>query len=163
MNIITLQSMKLEEAIKQHKPFTSHPEKLFVNILYTSGWIENRNTQRLKPYGISPQQYNVLRILRGCYPQVCTLGSVASRMIDKNSNATRLVEKLRIKQLVKREISTINRRQVDISITQAGLDLLDNIEIDMQNWYKEIIPIPDNMIMVMNELLDAIRTGTNKS
>src|SRR6478609_1382394 len=113
--------MRLEEEIKQNKKFTSEFQKLAVNIMYTASWLEARNIQRLKPHGISPQQYNVLRILRGSAPNPLMLGEIAMRMIDKNSNATRLVEKLRLKGLVKREVCENNRRQVDIIITSKGM------------------------------------------
>ena len=101
------------------------PTKAVVNILYTASWLEGINIQRFKPHGISPQQYNVLRILRGAYPNPVMLGEITERMIDKNSNATRLVEKLRLKGFLKRDICKTNRRQVDITITQKGLTLLE--------------------------------------
>ena len=88
--------MKLEEAIKQKK-FWNEFEKAVINILYTASWLEGINIRRLKPHDISPQQYNVLRILRGSHPNPVMLGEITERMIDKNSNATRLVEKLRLK------------------------------------------------------------------
>src|SRR6476660_6745452 len=118
--------MKLEEEIKQRKFNTEH-EKLYVNVLFTAGYFESLAIQRFKVYGISLQQYNVLRILRGSNPKALMLADIASRMIDKNSNATRLVEKLRLKGFVEREICQNNRRQVDIHITQKGLDLLEEI------------------------------------
>ena len=90
----------------------------------------------LKPYGLSEQQYNVLRILREAHPAPCTLSSVSSRMIDKMSNATRLVDKLLLKGLVTRELCPGNRRKVDIRITEEGLDLLYGIEPRIDDFYK---------------------------
>jgi DNA-binding MarR family transcriptional regulator len=81
----------IEEAIKQRK-FTNEYEKAVVNILFTASWLDATNIQHFKPYGISPQQFNVLRILRGSYPNALRLSDITERMIDKNSNATRLVE-----------------------------------------------------------------------
>jgi DNA-binding MarR family transcriptional regulator len=149
--------MRLEDEIKQQKSFTNEFEKLAVNILYTASWLEAKNIQRFKPHGISPQQYNVLRILRGSAPKPLMLGDIASRMIDKNSNATRLVEKLRLKQLVKREVCENNRRQVDIIITKKGLDLLTAIDNDADNWTKGFKGLSAKDAEAFNNALDHLR------
>src|SRR5689334_17825108 len=104
----------IEEEIKQEKKFATEYEKAAVNIMFTSSWLYNINAGRMKKHGITPEQYNVLRILRGSYPKPLMLGSVTCRMVDKASNATRLVEKLRQKGHVERELCETNRRQVDI-------------------------------------------------
>ena len=150
--------MRLEEEIKQNKKFTSEYEKLAVNIMYTASWLEARNIQRLKPYGISPQQYNVLRILRGSSPKPLMLGEIAMRMIDKNSNATRLVEKLRLKGLVKREVCESNRRQVDIIITSKGMDLLAAIDKDHDNWTESLRTLTESKAKSISDALDQIRS-----
>jgi DNA-binding MarR family transcriptional regulator len=149
--------VKIEDAIKQNKQFNSEFERLVVNIMFTSGWLEGTSIQRLKPFGISPQQFNVLRILRGSRPNPCSLGQVTARMIDKNSNATRLVEKLRLKGLVKRELCPNNRRQVDIEITNQGLKLLDEIDINFDQWYNTNHPLNDKEMKLLNSLLDKLR------
>ena len=150
--------MRLEEEIKQLKKFNSEYEKLSLNILYTASWIEANNIQRLKPFGISPQQYNVLRILRGSAPKPLMLGDIASRMIDKNSNATRLVEKLRLKDFVKREICETNRRQVDILITQKGLSLLLEIDKELDSWITSLKALDIEQAESVNNALDKIRS-----
>src|SRR6187401_2226669 len=126
-------TMSLEQDIKQEK-FHNEFEKVAVNVLFTASWLYNTNSSRLKPHAISPEQYNVLRILRGSHPKALMLADVTCRMIDKSSNATRLVEKLRIKGLVKREICEGNRRQVDIFITSKGLETLSRIDKDSDAW-----------------------------
>ncbi len=146
----------IEEAINQRK-FTNDYEKAMVNILFTASWLEGQNIQRLKPYGISPQQYNVLRILRGSFPNALRLGDITERMIDKNSNATRLVEKLRQKALVKREICKHNRRQVDIWITQKGLELLAELDANVDEWLKRLNGISKAETTQLNDLLDRLR------
>jgi DNA-binding MarR family transcriptional regulator len=150
--------MRLEEEIKQNKKFSSEFEKLAVNIMYTASWLEARNIQRLKPHGISPQQYNVLRILRGSAPKPLMLGDIAMRMIDKNSNATRLVEKLRLKGLVKREVCENNRRQVDIIITNKGMDLLAVIDKETDSWHESFKIITESKAKSINDLFDQIRS-----
>jgi DNA-binding MarR family transcriptional regulator len=149
--------MKLEDEIKQRKTFTNDYERLIVNILYTASWLEGKNIQRLKPYGISPQQFNVLRILRGSAPEPVSLNVISQRMIDKNSNATRLVEKLRQKGLVKREVCPNNRRQVDITITPAGKDLLTTIDKSAEEWFERFEHVNKKQVVMLNELLDMIR------
>lgn len=149
--------MSLEEELKQKRKFSSEFEKLAVNILFTSSWLESNHMQKLKPYDISPQQYNVLRILRGSYPKPIMLGEIANRMIDKNSNATRLVEKLRLKQFVEREICANNRRQVDILITQKGLDLLSKIDLEIENWSLVFKSLSEKEAQKLNETLDSLR------
>ena len=90
--------MKLEEEIKQ-ATFKNEFHKSIINIVYTSGWLSTILTQRLKPYDISIQQFNILRILRGQHPKPATVLLIQERMLDKMSNASRLVEKLRIKNM----------------------------------------------------------------
>ncbi len=146
----------IEEAIKQRK-FGNEYEKAVVNILYTASWLEGMNIQRMKPHGISPQQYNVLRILRGTFPNALRLGDITERMLDKSSNATRLVEKLRQKGFVKREVCKHNRRQVDIWITQAGLDLLTELDLNAEDWLKDLKGISKTEAQQLNTLLDRLR------
>ena len=122
--------MKVEQAIKQ-KSFKDPFLKLEVNILYSASIINNLNAKFFRAYQISPQQFNVLRILRGSYPKPLTLNLITERMIDIMSNATRLVDKLVIKGFVSKKINEYNRRQVDILITKDGLDLLASIDIVM--------------------------------
>jgi DNA-binding MarR family transcriptional regulator len=150
--------MRLEDEIKQQKKFTTEYEKLAVNILFTASWIESQNIQRLKPYGISPQQYNVLRILRGSHPKPLKLTDIAARMIDKNSNATRLVEKLRLKEFVEREINAESRRQVDVNITKEGLKLLAAIDKESAEWAKMLSTLTIAEAKSLNDGLDKLRT-----
>ena len=119
--------MKLEEEIVQSK-FKNEFQKAMINILFTSNWISTKNACLLKPYGLTVQQYNILRILRGQYPKPATIRLLTERMLDKMSNASRLVEKLRVKGYVARETCSEDRRQVNVVITQQGLDLLKEID-----------------------------------
>lgn len=147
----------IEEAIRQRK-FTNEHEKAIVNILFTASWLDALHIQQLKPFGISPQQFNVLRILRGSYPNALRLSDITERMIDKNSNATRLVEKLRQKGFVKREICKHNRRQVDIWITQKGLDLLAELDQQRDSFLKHVQGISITEAEQLNVMLDKLRS-----
>lgn len=146
----------IEEEINQ-KEFNSVYVKTEINILFTSGWIENKSNKFFKLFDISMQQYNVLRILRGQYPQPIMLGLITERMIDKMSNATRLVEKLRKKGYLSRELNPNNRRQVDIIITQSGLELLAQIDLrfgEIEDKYKNLSL---GEAEILNQLLDKLR------
>ncbi len=148
--------MSIEEDIKQEK-FENEFQKAAVNILFTGSWLYNTNAAHLKSFGITPEQFNVLRILRGSYPKALMLADVTCRMIDKSSNATRLVEKLRIKGLVKREICKGNRRQVDISITAKGLDLLAKVDKESERWQIMLKGITKAEARELNRVLDKLR------
>ena len=104
--------MKIEKEIKQSK-FKSEHQKMLINILYTSSWLAAKHAASLKPAGLSTQQFNILRILRGQHPEPATVNLLIDRMLDKNSNASRLVEKLRLKKLVERAICPEDRRAVN--------------------------------------------------
>jgi DNA-binding MarR family transcriptional regulator len=147
----------IEEEIKQEKKFATEYEKAAVNIMFTSGWLYNLNAGRMKKHGITPEQFNVLRILRGSYPKPLMLGNVTCRMVDKASNATRLVEKLRQKGYVKRELCETNRRQVDIVITDKGLALLTQIDNEQEEWLSTLKAITKAEAQELNRILDKLR------
>lgn len=149
--------MSLEHDIKQEK-FESEFHKVAVNILFTSSWLYNINADRLKAHDITPEQYNVLRILRGSHPKALMLAEVTCRMIDKSSNATRLVEKLRLKGLVKREICEGNRRQVDIFITDKGLAILKKVDAEESEWIATLKNISKTEAQELNRILDKLRS-----
>ena len=149
--------MKLEDEILQQKGFATEHERAVVNIFYTSGWLYNLNASRLKDHDITPEQFNVLRILRGAYPKPMMLSDISGRMLDKSSNATRLVEKLRQKGWVKREICPNNRRQVDIIITEAGLGTLTAIDNGCQEWMNSIKRLNEAELSELNRILDKLR------
>lgn len=148
--------MKIEDEIKQ-KAFKSEFQKAMINILFTSGWLEHKQTQFFKQWGISPQQYNVLRILRGQNNNPITVASIQDRMMDKMSNASRLVEKLKQKNLIERKECKADRRQVDIVITQKGLDLLSLIDSNMNDQEKMMKNISKEEAVELNRLLDKLR------
>jgi DNA-binding MarR family transcriptional regulator len=148
--------MKIEDEVKQER-FASDYEKLVVNILFTGSWLYNLNASRLKKYDVTAEQYNVLRILRGSHPKTMMLADITDRMIDRNSNCTRLVEKLRQKGLVYRELCENNRRQVDISITEKGLSLLTKIDKESDSWLSNLKNISKTEAQELNRMLDKLR------
>lgn len=122
--------MKLEDEISSHK-FSSNYHKAVVDILYTYGWLTNLLKKRLDDRDITLQQYNILRILRGQFPNPATVNLVRERMLDKMSDASRIVERLYKKGLLSRSANAKDRRAVDILITKEGLSLLKDLDVDM--------------------------------
>src|SRR5258706_6809618 len=148
--------MSIEQDIKQEK-FGNEYDKVAVNILFTGSLLSHINSIRLKKYGITPEQYNVLRIRRGSHPKSLMLSEVTARMIDKSSNCTRLVEKLRQKGYLKREICKRSRRQVDITILESGLTLLKKIDAEADQWLSALKNIAKSEAQELNRILDKLR------
>ncbi|MDQ3290978.1 MAG: MarR family transcriptional regulator [Bacteroidota bacterium] len=148
--------MKLEEEIKQ-KSFKSPHHRMMVNIMFTGNFLQKRLMCLLRSFGISPQQHNVLSILRGQYPNPFSLGDVQERMLDRMSNATRLVDKLLEKNLVARCQCTANRRKIDITITESGLTLLKQIEEKMPSFEEMFPAITPEEATILGQLLDKAR------
>lgn len=120
--------MKELEDILKTKIKLPLSKKTVINISYSSIWMKDEIVSILKPYDISVEQFNVLRILRGKKGDPTNLQDIQERMINKMSNTTRLVDKLILKGLVERFICEKNRRKVDIFITDKGLKLLSEID-----------------------------------
>ncbi|SDG82779.1 MarR family winged helix-turn-helix transcriptional regulator [Psychroflexus sediminis] len=118
--------MIIEKELKISKPLPECKRAL-LNLLFTGNWITDEITSVLKPFDITTQQFNVLRILKGKQGEPCSLQTIQERMINKMSNTTRLVDKLIRKNYVEREQCESNRRKVDITITEEGINMLDLI------------------------------------
>ncbi len=149
--------MKLEEEIKT-KGFRSFRERALIEVLFTANWFEGKHTNFLKPYNLSTQQYNILRILRGSAPDCLTVNEVKSRMLDKTPNTTRLVDKLLDKDLVERSRCENDRRVVYVRIKQSGMDLLTQIDNARNNLELGIENISEEEAQVLSQLLERIRT-----
>lgn len=119
--------MRIEEVIKSSIALDDS-KKIILNILYTQSVINDRFNELLKPYDVSGEQYNVLRILRGQKGKPANMSLIQERMIAKNSNTTRLIDKLLIKELVTRKVCPENRRKIEVLITPKGLDLLTKLD-----------------------------------
>jgi DNA-binding MarR family transcriptional regulator len=147
--------MKLEEELQSK--FESEYHKLGVNIIYTQYYIHRRIQKLLKPHGLTNQQYNVLRILRGQYPKAANINLLIERMLDKQSNASRLVDKLHAKGYVDKTTNELDKRNADVKITDSGLALLEEIKPKMQDHIKEFEVLSLEEAQRMNELLEKIR------
>lgn len=148
--------MKLEDEIKQSK-FRNEFHKLAVNILYTHGWLNSRQSKLFHEYDITSQQYNILRILRGQYPNPATVALLRERMLDKMSDTSRLVERLKDKGLIARKICDEDRRRVDVIITNKGLSLLDKMDEVVGEFEKVFANLTKSEAKTLNSLLDKMR------
>ncbi|GGD58099.1 MarR family transcriptional regulator [Emticicia aquatilis] len=149
--------MSIEKDIKQQKPFKSTYQKVVVNIMYTSNWMSSEQQGLLKPFDLSAQQYNVLRILRGQYPNPITVNGIIERMLDKMSNASRLVDKLLLKGYVSRCDNADDRRACDIRITESGSQVLKQIDEIQATWEKSNHFLSDEEAETLSRLLDKLR------
>lgn len=154
---IFVMTMKIEEEIQQRK-FKNEYQKAAINLIFTASWLDKINTDSLKPYNISIQQFNILRILRGLAGKPASIKLLTERMIDKMSNASRLVEKLKQKDLVERIACPADRRQVDIFITKKGLALVEEASQKLEEGIESHMnALSKKEAEQLNALLDQMR------
>ncbi|GGK58671.1 MarR family winged helix-turn-helix transcriptional regulator [Rufibacter glacialis] len=149
--------MKIEEEIKQ-SVFRDIYQKSYINVVYTSNWLEQRQAAMFKSFGVTLPQYNVLRILRGQHPKPATVNLLIDRMLDKTSNASRIVDKLEAKELVTRKQCPSDRRTVDILITEKGLNLLQEMDGLGNTGFTGLNNLSQEEAEQLNALLDKIRS-----
>ncbi len=154
---MTTTNMRIEEIIKSNVTL-SDSKKIILNVMYTHNVIGDKFSEILKPHDLSREQYNVLRILRGQKGSPANMCVIQERMIAKNSNTTRLIDKLLLKDLVTREVCPDNRRKIEVQITQKGLDLLsylDPIVIEHENYFSSNLNSEE--VVQLNNLLEKYR------
>lgn len=157
MNVCTyICVVKLEQAIKSTK-FKNEVHKAGLNILYTAWWLKTVMSKDLKEYGLTHEQYNVLRILKGKHPEQMCVRDIACRMIEKNSNVPRIVDRLELKKLVKRSTSEIDKRETVITLTQSGITILEASTAILNKLIDETIAISDKEATALNKLLEKVR------
>ncbi|RFM23369.1 MAG: MarR family transcriptional regulator [Candidatus Thermochlorobacter aerophilum] len=148
--------MRLEDEIKQ-KSFRCPYQKLQVNLIYTFHWLIPKLQEQFKGSGITMQQYNVLRILRGQFPKPSSLMLLKERMMDKQSDVSRLVSRLVSKGLVKRETCAHDRRKLDVLITKKGLALLEKLDPKVRAAEAHLKTLTPSEAEMLNHLLDKLR------
>lgn len=146
----------LEQAIQQTK-FESEQVKAFINVLYTANILANKQTAVLKPFNLTQEQFNVLRILRGSMPKSMCQKDILCRMVAPSSNVTLLIKKLVTKKLVHVSQSDIDRREYVINITKSGLNTLASIDIVLKKEEEEFNTLSETEAKQLNKLLDKMR------
>ncbi|HNP18497.1 MAG TPA: MarR family transcriptional regulator [Fulvivirga sp.] len=149
--------MKIEDEINQ-KEFISQKQKATINLIFTSSWLMNKHKEFFKVYGLTPQQFNVLRILRGQHPGSISTAEIKARMLDKNSDASRIVDRLTLKAFATKLVCPKDRRLVDVSISKDGLNLLKRMDKKITELDNEL-GINETEAAQLNILLDKVRNG----
>ena len=148
--------MKLEQAIQSTK-FKNEVQKATLNVLYTAWWLKGLASKELKEFGLTHEQYNVLRILKGKYPDQMCVRDIASRMIEKNSNVPRIIDRLEIKKLVKRSTSLEDRRETVITLTQGGISILAASTMMMEERHEADLNLTESEASALTALLEKLR------
>ncbi|GLR19807.1 MarR family winged helix-turn-helix transcriptional regulator [Portibacter lacus] len=150
--------MRLEEEINQ-KTFNSEHQKLILNLMYTYSWIEKPLKDTMAKEQLTMPQYNILRILKGAHPNPVSPQDVKKVMLNKKSDLTRLLDRLVSKEIIGRRICPSNRRKMDLSITEKGIDLLERLNPRIKEVFE--VRISDNIsaeeAKQANDIIDKMR------
>jgi DNA-binding MarR family transcriptional regulator len=149
--------MSIEKDIQQSK-FRNEYHKTVVNLIFTYNWITEKTKQFFDKGDITSQQYNILRILRGAGKPLSTL-QIRQRMLDKMSDTSRIVDRLVKKELVQKVICKTDRRLVDVTITDTGLQLLDKLDSYNEQMDAMLGSLTEDDAKMLNQLLDKIRSS----
>lgn len=149
--------MKLSERIKQTR-FASPAQEALLNVLVTSSWLLNELSALMAPFGVTPTQYNVLRILRGSHPSKLTCTEIGRRMLDRTPDVTRLLNRLERAGLVTRSRASHDKRVVEVSITEKGLELLARMQPVVDAAQERLMSrLSPEELRLLSELLDRLR------
>jgi len=148
--------MRIEDAIQQTKPFASSHQRAVVNLIYTSNWLRDHMKAVLKPYGITNQQYNVLRILKGAKEPLST-SIIRERLLDKMADTSRLVDRLAQKGYVSKNQCPNDKRLVDIQLSKAGGELLKVVNKHVKSNNDVVLNLTQKEADQLSYLLDKAR------
>ena len=148
--------MKLEEAIKSNR-FADEKHKALINLMYTSYWMKTHLSTALKQNGLTIEQFNVLRILKGKYPEQLCVKDIGTRMIEKSSNVPRIVDRLLVKKLVKRVPSTEDKRETLVSLTEKGMKQVEEANDVVNSVQDNIIGLSETDAVLLHELMEKMR------
>lgn len=149
--------LNIEQEIYQQQPFKSAYQKLMVNIMFSHNWLSGKQKTFFKDYDITLKQYNILRILRGAGQPISTL-TIRERMLDKMSDASRIVDRLEKKKLVIKSICKIDNRKVDVSLTNISEKLLAEIDANINKLENEFNNLDHKEALQLSHLLDKMRS-----
>lgn len=152
--------MGISEEIKQKK-FVSNHQKAAINLMYTSNWLSEKIRNYLCHADLTPQQFNVLRILRGSHPEPLSTLQIRGRMLDKMSDTSRIVDRLVKKGLVQKGTCKADKRLVDIEINKAGLQLLSELDKNSDQLDAQLSGLSDKEAETLSTLLDKARDNYN--
>jgi DNA-binding MarR family transcriptional regulator len=148
--------MSIEEEIQQTS-FRNPKQRAAINLIFTGNWLMDRQQAFFRNFGITASQFNILRILRGRHPQKISVREIGLRMLDKNSDVPRLLDRLLTKELVSKVTCEKDKRAADVAITPAGLDLLEKLDPYITEMEKQIIGLDEDEAIMLSNLLDKLR------
>ena len=148
--------MELEKELQTTK-FKSEVHKATLNILFTAYWLKTRMGGHFKVFGLTPEQYNVMRILKGKHPEKMCVKDIGSRMIEKNSNVPRILDRLVRKDIVERQQSSVDRRETQCCLTEKGLGLLSKINDFIDVKESTMINLDEETARALNTILENAR------
>lgn len=148
--------MKIEEAIQQKK-FKNPHQKAVINLIYTANWLQNKHQGFFKSFGITGQQFNILRVLKGQHPKSISATEIKARLLDQNSDVSRLLDRLASKGIVIKKTCTLDKRAYDVFITVQGLDLLKEIDKG-QKHIDHVLSLSEDEATQLSDLLDKCRS-----
>lgn len=137
--------------------FSSQKHKAGLNLLYTAWWLKTNISRELKAAGLTHEQYNVLRILKGKHPEAMCVKDIGCRMIERNSNVPRIIDRLVLKKFVDRSTSEIDKRETVITLTGSGADILLAANRKINNLLESIVTIGEDEADLLNMLLEKMR------
>lgn len=150
--------MGIEKDIHQQK-FRNEHQRVYVNLFYTHGWIMEKIKQILEESDLTPQQYNILRILRGSHPKPLSTLQIRDRLLDKMSDTSRIVDRLLLKKLVAKKPNRADKRLVDITITETGLSQLQQLDEKNNEMDAIVSNLSKEEAVQLSWLLDKIRSS----
>lgn len=148
--------MELEKEIQVAK-FNSQVQKAVIHILFTAHWLKTKINSHLKPFGLTQEQFNVMRILKGKHPARMCVKNIGQRMIEKNSNVPRILDRLVAKGLVERQQSLEDRRETESQLTVKGLELLQKVNAYLDDSQNKLIELTEETAGELNRLLEEVR------
>jgi len=131
-------------------------QKAVINLIYTSNWLQNKQQEFFKSFGITGQQFNILRILKGQFPKTISATEIKSRMLDRNSDVSRLLDRLAGKKLITKKTCPNDKRASDVLITAEGITLLD--EVNKTQTHDLVLSLSDDKASKLSDLLDKARS-----
>lgn len=153
--------MSLQKDIHQLRSFRNEHQKAVVNIIFTHNWLTEKIKSFLEREDITPQQFNILRILRGSFPQPLSTLQIRERMLDKMSDTSRIVDRLVAKELAKKSSCKSDKRLVDVVITDKGKMLLENLDNHSAEMDGIISNLTEAEAKALNKLLDKARGSSS--
>jgi MarR family transcriptional regulator, 2-MHQ and catechol-resistance regulon repressor len=156
--ILNIPEMGIDKDIQQSK-FRNVYQKATINLIYTMGWMRDRTKMIFEAEDITPQQFNILRILRGSFPEPLSTLQIRERMLEKMSDTSRIVDRLITKGLVKKLICKTDRRLVDVIISDKGKKLLEKLDLRQDEMDAILGNLSEKEAATLSDLLDKVRSN----